>query len=448
MGHGTKAGKRLLVGCEKIRKLLSQIKETKVTVENLTDGGDATFDLTRDEMSRSCDSILERFRSLLLSALSKAQLTPGDIHAIEIVGGGLRMQVVQAVVVSIFGESLPLGAKLDDNSVTYGAALAVVSKMAEEKAAELMLEEVLRQRMTDTETKGDEKKEDEEVGELKTPVQNEDKMMDSKNFSEVAQTLAASVNQTKGFRSREEDGDDCFGFSPMVMEEARAFEVRMQSKNEEIKKVQDTRNDFEAFIFDMRSAPRRKHGELITGNLNGLMDECENWLWDNERASFQEVEKKLKKARGDASDLCKEFDAADDEDHDTRKLKKPERMRLVLKNKEEGTELFKGGNYRPAAARYHKSLTHCAKFFDLTPDDENEVKATKLSLYLNLAQCYIKLENFENVIRNCNEALQIDPANAKAFFRRAAAYETTKDWDKALADLKAAAKANPEDKGI
>merc|ERR1712065_103625 len=37
--HGTKAGKRLLVGCEKIRKLLSQIKETKVTVENLTDGG-------------------------------------------------------------------------------------------------------------------------------------------------------------------------------------------------------------------------------------------------------------------------------------------------------------------------------------------------------------------------------------------------------------------------
>ena len=33
-------------------------------------------------------------------------------------------------------------------------------------------------------------------------------------------------------------------------------------------------------------------------------------------------------------------------------------MRLVVKNKEEGTELFKGGNYRPAAARYHKALSH------------------------------------------------------------------------------------------
>lgn len=35
-----------------------------------------------------------------------------------------------------------------------------------------------------------------------------------------------------------------------------------------------------------------------------------------------------------------------------------DRMRLVVKNKEEGTELFKGGNFRPAAARYHKALTH------------------------------------------------------------------------------------------
>jgi hypothetical protein len=30
----------------------------------------------------------------------------------------------------------------------------------------------------------------------------------------------------------------------------------------------------------------------------------------------------------------------------------------VIKNKEEGTELFQGGNIRPAAARYQKALTH------------------------------------------------------------------------------------------
>ena len=48
----------------------------------------------------------------------------------------------------------------------------------------------------------------------------------------------------------------------------------------------------------------------------------------------------------------------------------------VLKNKEEGTELFKGQNYRPAAARYNKALTHAAKFVDLSPDQKKEVGPT------------------------------------------------------------------------
>ena len=35
----------------------------------------------------------------------------------------------------------------------------------------------------------------------------------------------------------------------------------------------------------------------------------------------------------------------EDEDHDNRKLKKPERMRMVLKNKEEGTEVSNNLHY-------------------------------------------------------------------------------------------------------
>ena len=70
---------------------------------------------------------------------------------------------------------------------------------------------------------------------------------------------------------------------------------------------------------------------------------------------------------------------------------------MLVKNKDEGTELFKGGSYRLAAARYHKALTHSTKFFDLSPEDEKEVSQLKLSLYLNLSQCYIKLENWEQV---------------------------------------------------
>jgi tetratricopeptide (TPR) repeat protein len=149
----------------------------------------------------------------------------------------------------------------------------------------------------------------------------------------------------------------------------------------------------------------------------------------------------------------RETEGGDEDDHDNRKLRKADRMRLVVKNKEEGTELFKGGNIRPAAARYHKALTHAAKFFDLSKEDEAEVNAVKLSLYLNLASCYIKLENWENVLRNCTDALAIDGKNVKALFRRAQYYESKKDWDKAQADLKQCAKLNQaagaaEDKAV
>ena len=137
----------------------------------------------------------------------------------------------------------------------------------------------------------------------------------------------------------------------------------------------------------------------------------------------------------------------DDEDHDNRKLKKADRMRLVVKNKDEGTELFKGGNYRPAAARYHKALTHAAKFFDLGPEDEKEVTALKTTLYCNLASCYLKLEQWDQAARNCDEALKLDTNCVKAYFRRATVYEHKKDFEAALADLRKCAELNDtEDK--
>merc|ERR1712070_1355808 len=135
----------------------------------------------------------------------------------------------------------------------------------------------------------------------------------------------------------------------------------------------------------------------------------------------------------------------EDEDNDNRKLRKPERMRMVMKNKDEGNELFKGGNLRPAAARYVKALTHCAKFFDLGPEDEEEVVGVKLSLYLNLAMCYIKLENLDAALKQCEEALKLKPDNAKALYRRASVYENKKMYEEALVDAKKALTIQPED---
>ncbi|CAN0422717.1 unnamed protein product [Ectocarpus sp. 12 AP-2014] len=136
------------------------------------------------------------------------------------------------------------------------------------------------------------------------------------------------------------------------------------------------------------------------------------------------------------------------DDHDTRKLPKPERMRLVMKNKEEGTELFKGQNYRQAGARYSKALTHAAKMFDLNAEEQKEVHAVQLSLYLNLAQCYLKLQSWDQVVNNCTLALKLDPESSKALYRRAYARFAKKDYDNAKTDLDKAQGYAPGDKAV
>lgn len=249
----------------------------------------------------------------------------------------------------------------------------------------------------------------------------------------------------------------------------------MRVKDLEVRLLLAERNAMEAFMYEMKSATGRKHGELIdSAVLNKKMEEYENWLWDNppESTPLEGLQAQFTLIRSDMADLMAAFNQAvaaekeefekqleqesqkaaaerelegEDEDHDNRKLKKADRMRMVVKNKEEGNELFKGKNYRPAAARYHKSLTHASKFFDLSPDDEVEVKQVKLSLYLNLAQCYIKLENWDSTLRNCDEALTIDSNNPKALFRRSVVWEAKKEYEKALDDLRRAGEINPQD---
>lgn len=103
---GSKRGLRLLKGCERLRKLLSQLAEAQVTIENITDDGDATFSLKRDELSALCSQPLMEFKDLLRSVLPAAPeaLGVGAVAGVEVLGGGVRMQLVQAAIAEVFGE--------------------------------------------------------------------------------------------------------------------------------------------------------------------------------------------------------------------------------------------------------------------------------------------------------------------------------------------------------
>ncbi len=85
---------------------------------------------------------------------------------------------------------------------------------------------------------------------------------------------------------------------------------------------------------------------------------------------------------------------------------------------------------------------------DLSPDDTEEVNGVKLTLNLNLALAYLKMQNPDQALRYSNDALAIDENHGKALYRRASVYYEKKNWEGASKDLKKALISTPDDKAL
>jgi molecular chaperone DnaK (HSP70) len=221
---GTKRGTRLLSGCERIRKLLSQLADAKITVENLTDAGDVNFALKRDEMQTICEELLTRFRSLVQAALEKSGTSADQIHAIEIVGGGVRMPSVQNILASFFGSEIALGAKLDDGSVALGAALLSNRSMISTTPSP-------------------------------APAANEEAAVPDTPPLPPASAVARARRAVEFMGASE-----TVGHTASEIEAARQREEALQVNDAKLVEMHAARNEMESFILEMRSAPRRKHG--------------------------------------------------------------------------------------------------------------------------------------------------------------------------------------------
>eukprot|EP00742_Colponemidia_sp_Colp-10_P010354 GILJ01011365.1.p1 GENE.GILJ01011365.1~~GILJ01011365.1.p1 ORF type:complete len:391 (-),score=69.86 GILJ01011365.1:390-1535(-) len=140
--------------------------------------------------------------------------------------------------------------------------------------------------------------------------------------------------------------------------------------------------------------------------------------------------------------------------------------------KDAATHAFKQGMLEPAVSEYIKSLSvfryvHnkneewrkkglCDADLVQINDSGNSrheselIHTFVLTCYLNLALCYLKLQEPEQAMFACNFALEVDPKNAKALFRRAQARllpagAGVLDLELAVKDLSQAAKLEPTD---
>ncbi|XP_034183265.1 unc-45 myosin chaperone isoform X2 [Osmia lignaria lignaria] len=105
--------------------------------------------------------------------------------------------------------------------------------------------------------------------------------------------------------------------------------------------------------------------------------------------------------------------------------------------KEKGNEEFNKANWSEALSCYTNALK-------LTNEDNSE----KAIYYKNRAAAYLKQEEYNKAIKDCDEALKICPNDPKALFRRCQALDALERFEEAYRDARYIISADPGNKAI
>ncbi|KAL1521202.1 hypothetical protein AB1Y20_022753 [Prymnesium parvum] len=132
----------------------------------------------------------------------------------------------------------------------------------------------------------------------------------------------------------------------------------------------------------------------------------------------------------------------------------------ALQLKDEGNAHFKAGEYVAAMTAYHQIFLYVHGFSEgaaspafpgqttrpVSAAEMAQIRELKLAHFSNLALCHLKLGNVPKAKVNCSKALQIDPKNVKALFRRGKCHAAVGALDEAKADWEAVLQMDPQNK--
>jgi hypoxia up-regulated 1 len=115
---------RLRIEANKVKEVLSANNEFPVRAEQLHANVDLVTKVSRADFEAACSDLWDRVTSPIDRALRAANLTIKDLHAVELLGGGVRVPKVKKLLEDYFkAADLPLGQHLNgDEAMALGAA--------------------------------------------------------------------------------------------------------------------------------------------------------------------------------------------------------------------------------------------------------------------------------------------------------------------------------------
>lgn len=134
---------------------------------------------------------------------------------------------------------------------------------------------------------------------------------------------------------------------------------------------------------------------------------------------------------------------------DVWRLSLQERVDMVMYYKNNGNTLFRQSKTVAAIKQYSKALKLSISLeFHCNPDEKQDMLTIKGACLSNLAACYSKLGNFDNVCKFCTKALACGVADVKCYYRRGVAYVQMNDFELARKDFAKAQEMEPSNKAI
>ncbi|KAJ6829756.1 putative tetratricopeptide repeat protein 1 [Iris pallida] len=103
--------------------------------------------------------------------------------------------------------------------------------------------------------------------------------------------------------------------------------------------------------------------------------------------------------------------------------------------KADGNRLFGAGQYNDALLQYELALQIASE----VPSSE-EVRSM---CHANRAVCFLKLGRYDDAIRECSKALELNPSYVKALLRRGEAQEKLERYEEAIGDMKRIIEIDP-----
>ncbi|KAJ3601859.1 hypothetical protein NHX12_029621 [Muraenolepis orangiensis] len=120
-----------------------------------------------------------------------------------------------------------------------------------------------------------------------------------------------------------------------------------------------------------------------------------------------------------------------------------EKLELSAEVKHKGNQYFKAGLLQQAVIQYQRIVSWLEMECGVGEEQQRKIQEFLLMSQLNLALCFLRLQEFSHVVDNCNKVMELDAKNEKALYRRGEARLCRNEFSLAMADFQQVLEVNP-----